>query len=116
MSKLEKRDFSSPDETRRTSLSKSEIVSLGGRAVAKMTFEPGWRWSVDTKPVVGTQSCMRHHYGYLISGKMHVKTNDGAEIDHAPGELLDIPPGHDGWVVGSEPAVFLDFGDPCNCN
>jgi mannose-6-phosphate isomerase-like protein (cupin superfamily) len=115
MAKLEKRDFSSPDETRKMSRSKMEIVKIGGRTITKATYEPGWRWSVDTKPVAGTKSCMRHHYGYIISGKLHVKSDDGTEMDQNPGDMVDIPPGHDGWTSGNEPVVLLDFGDPCNC-
>jgi hypothetical protein len=115
MSRLEKRSFSNPDETRKTDRSKMETIKLGGRTVTKLTFEPGWKWSVDARPAAGTKSCMRHHYGYVLSGRMRARMDDGTELDHVAGDMLDLPPGHDGWVLGNEQAVFLDFGDPCNC-
>jgi len=40
---------------------------------------------------------------------MHIRMDDGQEADIGPGEFLEIPPGHDGWVVGDEPAVVIDF-------
>ncbi len=30
-------------------------------------------------------------------------------MEFGPGEAFSIPPGHDGWTVGNEPAVVLDF-------
>jgi hypothetical protein len=27
----------------------------------------------------------------------------------SPGDVFAVPPGHDTWVVGDEPAVILDF-------
>jgi len=39
---------------------------------------------------------------------MHVVMSDGSEEEFGPGDVIDIPPGHDAWVVGSEPAVSLD--------
>lgn len=35
---------------------------------------------------------------------------DGIEIDIGPGDVADIPPGHDAWVVGHEPMVAIDAG------
>jgi mannose-6-phosphate isomerase-like protein (cupin superfamily) len=39
---------------------------------------------------------------------MHVVMDDGQEIDIGPGEAIEIPPGHDAWVVGDEPYVGVD--------
>ncbi len=33
----------------------------------------------------------------------------GKKSNLAPGDVADIPPGHDGWVVGKEPAIFYAF-------
>jgi len=35
--------------------------------------------------------------------------DDGTEKDCKPGDVSQVPPGHDGWVVGNEPAVIVDF-------
>ena len=40
---------------------------------------------------------------------MHVKADDGQELEFGPGDVADIPPGHDGWVIGNEPAIFYTF-------
>ncbi|MDB6059826.1 MAG: hypothetical protein JWO95_3670 [Verrucomicrobiales bacterium] len=45
----------------------------------------------------------------LTSGRMHVKMEDGKEFDIAAGEVATIPPGHDAWVIGSEPVVGFDI-------
>jgi hypothetical protein len=34
--------------------------------------------------------------------------DDGEEIEFGAGDAVDIPPGHDGWVVGDEPYVGID--------
>jgi hypothetical protein len=50
--------FGSPDEIREFTDDEghSELVGLGGNAVGRGTFEPGWRWSENVKPIVGTDS------------------------------------------------------------
>jgi hypothetical protein len=34
--------------------------------------------------------------------------DDGSEFEFGPGELGEIPPGHDAWVVGNEAVVVID--------
>ena len=109
MAGIESKSLDQPDETRRVDKGKVEVVELPGGAVMRTTFEPGWRWSECVKPIVGGDSCQVDHFGYCISGRMHVRMNDGTEVDVGPGEAHRIPPGHDAWVVGDEPYVGLDF-------
>jgi hypothetical protein len=45
---------------------------------------------------------------------MGVKMQDGTELEFGPGDVVDIPPGHDAWVIGKKPAVLLDFICPEN--
>ncbi len=35
--------------------------------------------------------------------------DDGTEYEFGPGEIGEIPPGHDAWVVGDEPVVVIDI-------
>jgi ketosteroid isomerase-like protein len=84
------------------------LGAAGGMALMKGTFEPGWRWSTDVAPIAGTTSCQTRHLGYVISGRMHVIQDDGTEIDVGPGDLFDLPAGHDAYVVGDEPCVMVD--------
>jgi hypothetical protein len=107
--KMETRYFKAPDEVRKFDNGKVELVKFGNGTVGKATFEPGWRWSNDIKPIAKTEWCEAAHFQYLVSGQMHVKMADGTEIDLKPGSVTMIPPGHDGWVVGNEPAVMIDF-------
>ena len=84
---------------------------VGSTTIGRVRFEPGFRWSNDLKPTVGTESCMVHHRGYAISGRLHIRMNDGSEFEIGPGDAHEIPPGHDGWVVGDEPYVAIDFSE-----
>jgi quercetin dioxygenase-like cupin family protein len=108
MAALQSKTLDSPDETRPIEDGTVEIVHLDGGMVMRTIFEPGWRWSKSVKPVAGTESCQTHHFGYCISGRMHVVMDDGQEIDIGPGEAIEIPPGHDAWVVGDERYVGVD--------
>lgn len=85
----------------------AEIVSIAEAMVGRVTYEPGWRWSRDLAPVMGTPSCQLHHQGYVISGVMHMAMDDGPSLDIGPGSAFDVPPGHDAWVVGGEPWVAV---------
>ena len=98
-------------ETRKFEHGMVQIVKVGSTTIGRASFEPGWRWSNDVKPIVGTDSCMVHHAGYAISGRLHVVMDDGSEFEVGPGDANDIQPGHDAWVVGDEPYVGVDFSD-----
>jgi hypothetical protein len=107
---LEKKNFSAPDEVRpMADLGRVEILQIGDGVVGKATFEPGWRWSNDVKPIAGTDSCQAAHFGYVVSGHQAVRMDDGTELEFGPGDVVAIPPGHDGWVIGDEPCVVVDF-------
>ena len=75
---------------------------MGGTTAARLTLEPGWKWSECIKPIVGTESCQVRHVGVVQSGTMHVDHKDGTEGEIGPGEAYVIEPGHDAWVVGDE--------------
>jgi class 3 adenylate cyclase len=103
------RSFSAPDDVIEIESVRSEIVSLKGIAVARTTHQPGWRWSTHVRPVVRTESCQTHHVGYVLKGKVHVVLDDGTEFDMSAGDVLDIRPGHDAWVLGDEPAETIEW-------
>jgi len=107
----ESKRFDQPDETRpfQAQKGKVELVNLGGGVVGRGTFEPGWRWSEHVKPIAGTESCQNAHLTYVISGRQRVRMDDGTEMEVGPGDVVYIPAGHDGWTVGDEPCVALDF-------
>jgi quercetin dioxygenase-like cupin family protein len=107
--KLQKKSLDSPDETRTFENGKVEVTTLGDFNASRFTIEPGWRWSENIKPIVGTDSCQVLHTGYQVSGWMHFRMDDGTEDELGPGDAYVIPPGHDAWVVGDEPVVSVDM-------
>jgi len=109
MAGVSTRSFDSPDETRTPDKTKLEVVDLGGPKAARMTAQPGWKWSECIKPVAGTDSCQNHHLGVVLSGKLHVVHDDGTEADLTAGNAYVIDAGHDAWVVGDEPFVGYEF-------
>jgi quercetin dioxygenase-like cupin family protein len=116
MATVERKRFDKPDETRSFPANKGQVdlLNLGGGVVGRATFAPGWRWSEHVKPMAGTDSCEATHLGYVVSGRQMVRMDDGTEVEFGPGDVISIPPGHDGWVVGDEPCVVLDFAGMAN--
>ena len=82
VSKLEVKSHESPDEVRTPSKTRVEVVRLEGFTIGRLNFEPGWRWSECIKPVVGTESCQVSHVGYMVSGQIGVRLDDGTEQTH----------------------------------
>lgn len=112
MANIEVKNFDAPDETRPfEGNGKADVVQLGGRTIGRATFEPGWRWSENVKPIAQTDSCQVSHLGYILSGRMRVFMDDGAQGEAGPGDVFAIPPGHDAEVVGDQPCIALDFGE-----
>jgi hypothetical protein len=109
MPKIEVKKLDNPDETRKFEKGKVELVKIGGATVGRARFEPGWRWSKHVKPIAKTKSCEAPHFQYHLSGVLHIVMDDGTERDVGPGEISLVPTGHDGWVVGNEPVVVIDF-------
>ena len=86
-----------------------EVGRAGAARVKRMVYPPGFRWSVDMKPIVGTDLCMHAHVGFLVSGEIHIEYADGCVVEHRAPQIVAIEPGHDGWVVGREPVVLIEF-------
>jgi class 3 adenylate cyclase len=103
------RKFDQPDDRREFSKGSLDLIKVGPLTVGRETLEPGWRWSVDVKPLAGTERCEFHHVGIQVSGRWVCEDRDGNLVEIGPGEIFDTPPGHDAWVVGDEPCVTLDF-------
>jgi hypothetical protein len=109
MAMMEKKNFNRSDETRSIDKGRIDVVQLGDVTAMRVRFEPGWRWSECVKPVAGTESCQVPHLMHVVSGRMGVRMDDGAEIEFGPGDVGRIPPGHDAWIIGEEPFVAIDF-------
>lgn len=86
-----------------------EVGKAGGARVKRMIYPPGFHWAVDMKPVTGTDLCMHAHVGFLAHGEIHIEYADGCIVEHKAPQIVAIEPGHDGWVVGKEPVVLIEF-------
>ena len=86
-----------------------EVGRAGAARVKRMIYPTGFRWSVDMKPIVGTDLCMHAHVGFLARGEIHIEYADGCIVEHKAPQIVAIEPGHDGWVVGNEPVVLIEF-------
>src|ERR1700722_9369505 len=103
------RSFQESDKTREFPNGRAEILKIGGGEGGCLTFEPGWRWSNDVKPIAGTSSCEAPHFQYHVSGRLAIRMDDGTEFVAGPGDVTSLPSGHDAWVVGDEPVVTVDW-------
>ena len=109
MNSAQVKSLNRPEEVRTFDKGKVELVKANGAMIGRAVFQPGWKWSDSVKPVAKTKSCEAPHFQYHISGTLHVKMDDGTEMDLKPGDISYLPSGHDAWVVGNEPVVVVDF-------
>jgi hypothetical protein len=109
MPALTQANFNSPQETRNFDPPSSGHLDLiADGKVGRGTFNPGWQWSKNVKPIAGTELCMQAHVGYFVSGQMMVEAQDGSRIQYGPGDYAEMAPSHDAWVVGDEPCVVIE--------
>ena len=88
---------------------KLDVARAGSSRVKRLIYPAGFRWSKDMKAIVGTDYCMHAHVGFLARGQIHIEYPDGCKLEFAAPQVIAIEPGHDGWVVGDEPAVVIEF-------
>jgi hypothetical protein len=86
-----------------------DVSPVGGGRVKRIIYPAGFRWSTNMKPIVHTDLCMHAHVGFLVRGHVQVRYADGCVADFIAPAAVAIDPGHDGSVVGSEPAVLIEF-------
>ncbi len=109
MQQTEHHTFQKPDEVREFPNGRAEIVNTADGAIGRLVLKPGWRWSNDVKPIANTASCEAPHFQYHVSGRLAIRMDDGTEFVAGPGDITSLPSGHDGWVVGDEPVVVVDW-------
>lgn len=101
-----------PDETKKAPKIKLDTVKVGEFTIIRHTMRPGWKWSEHSKPIAKTNSCQNHHVGYCVTGHLEGVMDDGTKWEMREGDVIDLPPGHDAWVVGKKPYVFVEFVGP----
>ena len=101
--------FAQPDEVRKMTKGRFELVRIGGMTIGRATYQPGWKWSQHVGPGVGAERCSVEHVGMVLAGVATVAFADRV-VEMRPGDLFYVPPEpHDSWVVGDEPYVSLHF-------
>jgi hypothetical protein len=86
-----------------------DVGRAGAARVKRMIYPAGFHWAADMKPVTGTDLCMHAHVGFLAHGEIHIEYADGCIREFRAPQIVAIEPGHDGWVVGKEPVVLIEF-------
>jgi class 3 adenylate cyclase len=103
------KNLADPDETLRFPGISEALVEIAGMTVSRTVQEPGWRWSTSMQPIVGGEWCEARHIGVMISGRTGFLLRDGRVLEFGPDDVYDIPPGHDGYTIGEEPAVMIEW-------
>src|ERR1051325_4170038 len=95
MASAERKNLGAPEETRTFEKGRLELVNIGGGQVGRLVLDPGRRRSEHVKPIAGTAWCEAPHFQYHVAGRLHVLMADGTEFEAEPGEVTDLPAGHD---------------------
>jgi class 3 adenylate cyclase len=103
------KNLAAPDEVLRFGRMTVRLVEIGDVTVEHLVTEPGWRWSEDVRPIVGGEWCQARHLRIVLSGRVGILLSDGTQFEFGPDDVLDIPPGHDGWTIGDEPCVQIEW-------
>ena len=104
-----RKNLREPDESIRFEGVAEDIVEIGGFTIARTVQDPGWRWS-STDPRSEGALCESHHVGVVLSGHWGAELRDGALLEWGPEDVFDCPPGHDGYTIGDEPCVMIEWG------
>src|SRR5215475_7045668 len=85
-----------------------DLARCGAVRVKRMIYPPGFHWTKDLSASMG-EWCMHSHVGFMAQGQINVKFEDGCIQEYKAPQLVAVEPGHQGWVVGDEPAVLIEF-------
>jgi class 3 adenylate cyclase len=109
MSGIEIKSHREPDETVSFEHGSVDLMKVGTLTIGREVLHPGWRWATHVKPIVRTEWCEFHHITYVLAGRLEIETRDGERREVVAGDVYDVAPGHDAWVLGDEPYVAIDF-------
>ena len=109
MGAIRRTSFEDPDGLRELPLLTVPLARIGSHTIGRGVAQPGWHWAEHLAPTMQADSCPVHHVQVLLSGRFAVRMDDGEEMSFEHGDVMDVPPGHDAWVIGAEPAVLVDF-------
>lgn len=94
-----------------------DVARAGAARVKRLIYPPGYHWANEMSALVGSKYCMHAHVGFMARGQINVRFADGCVEEFKAPKFVHVEPGHEGWVVGDEPAVLIEFdfeGDTVN--
>ena len=109
MGAIRRMSFHAPGAVKEFPLLTMYLARIGTHTIGRGVVQPGWHWTEHLKPIMGTELCPVHHVQVLLSGRFAVRMDDGEEVEMTAGDVFDVPPGHDAWVIGDEPVVMLEM-------
>ncbi len=106
MSKAVSRSLDDADERTEKGGVTIDVVNLGDLRVKRARYPTGWHFAED----MGADRCPDTHVGYVISGHIRARFDDGTEVDMKAGDVFAIPAGHDAWCDEECTIVQFDEG------
>lgn len=97
------------DEHRELGGVQVDVSRAGNVRVKRMIYPPGFNWASHLSAAVGSKLCMHAHVGFMARGQINVRFADGCVVEYKAPQFVAVEPGHEGWVVGDEPAVLIEF-------
>jgi hypothetical protein len=86
-----------------------DVSRCGSVRVKRMIYPPGFNWAEHLSPLMGSELCMHAHVGFMAAGQINVRFADGCVQEYKAPQFVAVEPGHEGWVVGDQPAVLIEF-------
>ena len=101
-------NFETTQDVRSFDHGHAAVVEVAGATVGRVTLSRGGSGQ-STFGRCRDHSCRMLHTGVVLSGRLHIRMDDGREAEAGAGEAVLISPGHDAWVLGDEPVVMIDW-------
>jgi hypothetical protein len=86
-----------------------DLITIGDRLVAKGSWAPGWRWPGTGPPDRRAGPPAGRIAGTVLAGRAKIRAPGGRTVDLTRGDLFEITPEHESWVVGYRPWEVLYF-------
>jgi len=99
--------FDAPERALVFEKGRLEVITVGGWAIGKGSYLPGWRWSHCVTAPAPARSDLPEQVGVVLTGRARVRLHDGNEIELNPGDFFHITAEDDEWVIGYRPCEIL---------
>jgi mannose-6-phosphate isomerase-like protein (cupin superfamily) len=83
-----------------------EVITIGGRALGRGSYGPGWRWSNAARPTIRGVHKPPDHVGVVLSGRARLVIEE-TEFDLGPGDCFHVATEFESWVLGYRPVEVL---------